>query len=243
MLHTGKNFFDNEEVFENYWRLRGRGLSANAVLEEPVIDELIGSVAGLNLLDLGCGNGQYGATLLERGAKSLYGVDAAEKMLEAAQERLKGTGSILVQGTFEEIELPAEKFDLALSRLALHYVEDLGPVFAKVQHSLVSGGRFLFSVEHPLLTSSVAQETSGPRGSLVIDDYFHSGPREAEWLGGRVQKFHHTLEEYFLALQGAGFDVEMLRESKPKRELFPTEEEYLRRARIPLFLFLFGRKR
>ncbi|TCP56039.1 ubiquinone/menaquinone biosynthesis C-methylase UbiE [Tumebacillus sp. BK434] len=242
MLHTGKNFFDQEEVFNTYWRQRGRELSANAVLEEPVIEELIGPVQGLALLDLGCGNGQYGAELLGRGAKSFFGVDAAQKMLEQAQERLHGTEATLVRGTFEEIDLPAESFDLALSRLALHYVEDICSVFAKVAKSLVKGGRFVLSVEHPLLTSSLDQEITGPRGSMVVDDYFVSGPREIEWLGGRVQKFHHTLEEYFLALQGAGFQVEMLRESKPKRELFPTEEEFLRRSRIPLFLFLVGRK-
>jgi hypothetical protein len=58
-----------------------------------------------------------------------------------------------------------------------------------------------------------------------------------------VRKDHRTVEDDFLALQGARFEVETLRESKQKRELFPSEEEYARRARIPLFLFVVGAKR
>ncbi|ASS76685.1 hypothetical protein CIG75_18055 [Tumebacillus algifaecis] len=242
MLHTGRNFFDNEEVFENYWQLRGRNVNANALLEEPVIEELLPAVNGLSILDLGCGDGQFGERLLQRGAASFFGVDAAEKMLTRAKERLSGTNSTLLHGTFEEVSLPEGQFDLVLSRLALHYVDDLASVFEKVQKSLISGGKLIFSVEHPLQTASTHQQGATPEG-LLIDDYFLSGAREIEWLGGRVQKFHRTLEDYFITLQQAGFTVETLRESKPKREVFPTEAEFLRRSRYPLFLFLVGQKR
>ncbi|KAA2302320.1 SAM-dependent methyltransferase, partial [Clostridioides difficile] len=47
---------------------------------------------------------------------------------------------------------------------------------------------------------------------------------------------------YFMTLQRAGFHVEHLRESAPQRAYFVNEETYLRRQRIPLFLFLSARK-
>jgi hypothetical protein len=57
-----------------------------------------------------------------------------------------------------------------------------------------------------------------------------------------VSKYHRTVEDYFRALQAAGFVVEQLRESRPQRERFADAQVYERRLRIPLFLFLAGRK-
>jgi hypothetical protein len=57
-----------------------------------------------------------------------------------------------------------------------------------------------------------------------------------------VRKYHRTVEDYFRALQEAGFVVEQLRESRPQREQFAEEQTYERRRRIPLFLFLAGRR-
>lgn len=71
---------------------------------------------------------------------------------------------------------------------------------------------------------------------------FDTGLRVTEWLGGRVEKYHRTVEEYFVALQLNGFVVEQLRESSPQRTHFQDEQTFLRRKRIPLFLFLAGRK-
>jgi hypothetical protein len=63
-----------------------------------------------------------------------------------------------------------------------------------------------------------------------------------EWLGGSVVKYHRTVEGYFGALLRAGFTLEQLREGQPVRERFASEEAYLRRLRIPLFLLLAAAK-
>jgi hypothetical protein len=61
-------------------------------------------------------------------------------------------------------------------------------------------------------------------------------------MGGTVRIYHRTVEDYFRLLQDAGFAVEQLRESRPRREQFADVQTYERRLRIPLFLFLVGRK-
>ena len=61
-------------------------------------------------------------------------------------------------------------------------------------------------------------------------------------MGGTVRIYHRTVEDYFRALQDAGFVVEQLRESRPQREQFADQQIYERRMRIPLFLFLAGRR-
>ena len=68
-----------------------------------------------------------------------------------------------------------------------------------------------------------------------------TGRRETAWLGGRVVKFHRTVEQYVALVQAAGFLLERLREPGPERARFTSEAEFRRRQRIPLFLLLAAR--
>ena len=129
------------------------------------------------------------------------------------------------------------------SRLALHYIQDIEPVFAKVFRSLVAGGLFIFSVEHPVITScDRAWQSGGPRQDWIVDNYFETGLRLTHWMGGQVIKYHHTIEDYFTALRLTGFVIDALRESRPQRTQFQDEATYERRKRIPLILFFSGHR-
>ena len=46
-------------------------------------------------------------------------------------------------GSIEGYEYPAERYDVVLSSLALHYVEDLSAVFQKIFRTLRPGGDFV----------------------------------------------------------------------------------------------------
>jgi hypothetical protein len=111
-------------------------------------------------------------------------------------------------------------------------------VFATAYHALAGGGRIIFSVEHPVITScDRGCHFEGPRQDWVVDDYFETGPRITNWMGGKVIKYHRTIEDYFLALSTAGFVVDALRESCPQRAQFHDPAAYERHKRIPLMLF------
>jgi SAM-dependent methyltransferase len=159
-------------------------------------------------------------------------------MIEAAKEKLVGTPAEVICEAIERWDYPLRQFDLVTSRLALHYIQEVEAVFAKVYQALVEGGRFIFSIEHPVITScNRAWQNGGPRQDWIVDDYFESGPRLTHWMGGEVIKYHRTIEDYFIALRAAGFVVDALRESRPQRERFQDEGTYERRKRIPLMLF------
>ena len=114
-------------------------------------------------------------------------------------------------------------------------------VFPRVFHTLVAGGRFVFSVEHPVITScDRARQTGGLRQGWIVDDYFETGSRVTSWMGGEVIKYHRTIEDYFVALRQAGFVVDAVRESRPQRALFTNEETYKGLKRIPDMLFFSG---
>lgn len=243
MEQTGPNFYDDETVFATYMNLRQRVDTANDTLEKPVIMNLIQPITDKRILDLGCGNAVIGRELLQYGAASYLGVEGSHKMATVAKQTLMDTTGEVILQTIENWTYPHAAFDLAIARLSLHYIADLAPIYTNIFHALTPKGRFVFSVEHPVITSCDQGWTSGtPRQNWVVDNYFTTGLRVTNWLGGIVQKYHRTVEDYFHLLQEAGFMIEDLREARPQQENFQDVNTYERRSRIPLFLILAARK-
>ncbi|MBS8263688.1 class I SAM-dependent methyltransferase [Mesobacillus boroniphilus] len=244
MEFRGASVYDEGEFYNNYTKRRNRPESPNNLIEKPILLEMVGNVAGKRILDLGCGDAEIGAELLKQGGASYLGVEGSKNMTLAAAENLERTTGKVLHSSMEEWQPQPEQYDLVLSRFALHYLADLRSVFTKVHDSLVPGGKFIFSVQHPVLTSSTkSAEGSGNRTDWVVDDYFNQGERSEPWIGKKVIKHHRTIEEYFQLLLQAGFAVDDLREGTPRAENFFSQEEYERRMRIPLVLMISGTKR
>jgi SAM-dependent methyltransferase len=243
MSTSGAAFYDDQDVFARYTAARQRRDNPNDTLELPVMLELAGNMAGRRVLDLGCGDGAFGRMVLAAGGIAYLGVEGSHNMAALARQMLEGTNGEVQHSSIEEWQAPADSFDLAVARLSLHYLADLAPTFACVYQALAVGGHFVFSVEHPVITSCSRGWPAGTlRQDWLVDDYFVTGMRETDWMGGTVRKYHRTVEDYFRALQNAGFAVEQLRESRPQPERFADQQTYERRRRIPLFLFLAGRR-
>jgi SAM-dependent methyltransferase len=237
-----KDFYENEEVLKEYLAFRHSPESPNESLEKPAFLELLGNVKNKTILDLGCGDARFGLELLEKGCTSYLGIEPSTKMLELAKQNLNTKGSV-EQSTVEAWSYPAEQFDLVVSRLALHYVEDLDEAFRNIHKTLKPEGRFVFSMVHPVITSSdKSRENNALRTSWIVDDYFKQGPRRVRLQNDYVTQYHRTLETIFMSSQKAGFVFEGLREGCPKSENFEDMGLLERRMRIPLFLILSARK-
>jgi SAM-dependent methyltransferase len=241
MSYYGSEFYDNDSNFENYMERRQGRENANDTLEKPVIWELLGNVSGMKILDLGCGDARFGIELFNKGCTEYIGIEGSHNMVQVASKTLEGCNGTVVQTMIEDWEYPHESFNLVLSRLAIHYIQDVRSVFRRIHQTLKPNGKFIFSVEHPIITSTL--QPAGTRTNWIVDNYFVDGYREQQWLGGTVHKYHRTIEDYFIAMQEAGFIIEQLRESRPIRKNFINEETYERRLRIPLFLFLSGTRK
>lgn len=239
----GGALYDAGELFRRYRSAVHPGpSSANFVMEEPALLEALGDAAGLRVLDLGCGDAAIGRTLLEAGCSGYLGLDVSARMIEAARDALAGTVGQARRVAIERFSAPTASFDLVISRVALHYVEDLDAALAACRACLVPGGRMVFTVVHPVITSHDARGGNDEeRTSWVVDDYFSAGPREQDWLGGQVVWHHRTIEQYVASFQRAGFRLTTLSECPPRRERFGDDQaECGRRMRIPLFLLLAG---
>jgi SAM-dependent methyltransferase len=235
-------FYDRDGVREEYLQHRQRPDNPNDAIERPIFLELAGDLAGLDIIDLGCGDARFGREALEQGAHSYLGIEVSESMATLARRNLEGLNGRIEKIAIEGWRAEPETANLVTSRLALNYVEDLTAVFRQMHEALLTEGRIVLTVEHPVITSNFESLASGRRTNWLVDDYFRSGARPHRWMGREVLKFHRTLDDYLDLVQGSGLVLERVRESRPSRENFQSEDEYQRRLRIPLFLFIVARK-
>lgn len=243
MEYRGPDVYDDITFFKNYMKRRNRLDSPNNIIEKPIMLELIGDVEDKKILDLGCGDGKFGVELLDNGCSSYEGIEGSEFMVKEAAKHLTNPKGKIYSSTMESWSFPKKKYDVVISRLALHYIEDLHDIVQKAYHSLKDSGKFIFSVQHPVLTSSIRDsELSSKKSNWIVDDYFYGGERIEKWIDKKVIKYHRTVEAYFQILKQAGFSITDLREGTPSLEEFEHIDEYTRRMRIPLFLLLSSRK-
>jgi len=237
MKYKNYKVYDDEDFFKKYIEKRERGNAPNETIEKPIIDELIYDVKNKDVLELGCGDGKYGKELLDRGAKSYYGIEGSKNMYQLAVKHLPTKSCKIEKEDIEKYSYPMNKYDLIIARLVFHYIENLEALFYKLKNSLKTEGKLIFSIEHPIITSCYdSYSQKGKRKNWIVDNYFESGERINTWIEKDVIKYHKTLEEYFQIIQKSNFEILTIRESKPQKKYFSDDEEYHRRMKIPLFL-------
>ena len=108
--------------------------------------------AAANLLDIGCGAGNYTLKMLTKlPGLSCTLVDLSGPMLERAGERVRAatTGDVTaVQGDIRDVALPAGQYDIVLAGAVLHHLrddEDWQAVFGRIYGLLKPGGSFWIS--------------------------------------------------------------------------------------------------
>jgi SAM-dependent methyltransferase len=243
LVRRGGSFYDEPEVIRRFaGKRRGSALDPTHVMEEPAVLAELGDVRGRRVIDLGCGDGAFGRTLLAAGAASYLGVDGSRTMVERARQQLTHGPGQVVLGDLEDFTAPTNSADLVICRLALHYVADIGPVLDAVAGCLRPGGRFVMTVVHPVITAH-DNRPEGPRTSWIVDHYFELGPRTRPWMGSHIVWHHRTVEHHVQALLVAGLTLGALRECEPVPDRCAGElAELDRRRRVPLFLLLRGDK-
>ncbi|KOT34866.1 hypothetical protein ADK41_25870 [Streptomyces caelestis] len=233
---SGNTFYDLPGVSGEYLLRREQPEHPNDLMEQPYVRELVGQVAGRSFVDLGCGDARYGNTLLDEGAESYLGIDGSRKLLE--QARLTSDRMRVQHTDIEQWRPDTAVADVVTARMVLHYVADLESTLHRVRSALRPGGTFVFSVEHPTVTScyDYADSSDFPRAWLVRD-YFRPGPRKVDWMGASVIKHHRSIEEYLAALEAAGLCFTALREGRPHTD--HTSEEVMReRQHVPMYLIV-----
>ena len=163
-------------------------------------------------------------------------------MLKRARESAHPPAIEYLQLAIEDIDFAPEQFDIVISSLAFHYVENFAAVCEKVYHALKSGGSFVFSIKHPIFIALAAQDwfhnNARSRMHWPLDGYQDEGKRIARFLDNDVIKYHRKLETHIHALIYAGFQIKKISEPQPLKEVLEEYPEMKDETRHPIFLLI-----
>ena len=139
------------------------------------------------------------------------------------------------------MEFPDESFDIILSSLVFHYIEDYDPLIRRLYKMLKPNGNLIFTVEHPTFTAYESQDwyydENGEILHFPIDRYFYEGEREAVFLDQKMTKYHRTITTYVDTLLQNGFSIDRVVEPMPPKNML-DQAGMLDEMRRPMMLII-----
>jgi SAM-dependent methyltransferase len=165
------------------------------------------ALRGRSVLEVGAGAAQCSRWLAAQGARPVA-LDLAHRQLQHALrlEAASGLPFPLVEGDAGALPFRAGTFDLACSAYgALPFVAEPADVLREVRRVLRPGGRFVFSVTHPVRWAF--PDEPGPEGLTAVASYFDRTPYVEEDDAGRAVyvEHHRTLGDRVRDVVAAGF--------------------------------------
>ena len=158
--------------------------------------QLLGDVSSATVLELGCGSAPCTQWLQER-AEFATGFDLSAGMLSPAEPGLPlGQADALARPYRDDV------FDVVFSAFgALPFIADLDAALAEVYRVLRTGGRFVFSVPHPMRWVFPDDPTSLTAELSYFDRAYLEQDSDGELT---YAEFHRTVGDWLRALQVRG---------------------------------------
>lgn len=137
---------ESDSLAKSYSRWRSTRLGQiTDRLEERLILELLGDVEGLDVLDVGCGDGAALSAALSRRGGRVTGLDLDPRMLDAARTRAEAESVDLrlVPGRAEALPFADETFDRVVAVTVLCFIPQADQAIAEMARVLKPGGRLV----------------------------------------------------------------------------------------------------
>lgn len=236
-----QNIYDNPGFFAGYAQLPRSRHGLEGAPEWAALRTLLPPLAGLDVVDLGCGYGWFCRYAAQRGARSVSGLDVSQKMLDRARQSTESAQVSYLRADLDQLELPTAAFDLAYSSLTLHYLEDLPRFFRNVHDALRPGGSLVFSIEHPIYMASLKPgwvvDADGRR-CWAVDHYQDEGERRTDWLAKGVLKYLRTLGSVLNAVIGSGLRLRHVQDWGPSAEQVQADPALAEERERPMLLLV-----
>lgn len=202
--------------------------------------QLIGDVQGLKILEIGAGSCNVGIALALKGA-DVTCIDISEEQIKLGEKVAQENGvhiKTMVMDMEELDGLEKNSYDIVISVCALMYIQNLKKVFKDVSALLKKNGKFIFSVDHPMLQALGAKELWPEENASW--SYNYSGKIEWKWMEGESFQFtsyRRPIMEYVNALAQNGLFIDCMHEAYPvKCDCEWSDAEILLRNRFPSIL-------
>jgi len=239
-----QNIYDNSVFYNEYKEMREGQINANELIEIPIMKNLLPSLKGKRILDLGCGNGTMSKYFIEKGAKYVLALDISTNMIKEAKEKNSDENIKYEVIGMEKISTIKDKFDLVFSSLAFHYIEDFNKLTKDINCLLNKDGILLFSQEHPTVLAPILElgmekriEKNNTR-YFLLNNYNENGKREFLWNNCAVVKYHRNFECIINTLIKNNFNIMQVKESTASQEAIELVEKYKYQKDRPYFLFV-----
>ena len=169
----------------------------------------IGDVAGLDVVELGCGTAYISAWFARNGARPV-GVDPTPAQLATARRMQAATGIVfpLVEAVGESVPLPDGAFDLAISEYGASLWADPLQWVPEAARLLRPGGRLIFMTNSNI--SQLCAPDDGKLGTQLIRPLF--GMYRIEWPSEEGVEYHLPHGRWVELLRANGFEIEALHE-------------------------------
>ena len=164
-------------------------------------------VRGLDVIELGCGTGYFGAWLKQRGARRVVGVDVTPAQLSTARafNREFKLGLEFIEANAETVPLPDGSFDVAISEYGASLWCDPYLWIPEAARLLRRGGELIFLRNSTLVIlcspddANVGQRLARPQKGIHRFDWIDED--------GPTTEFHISGADMFRLLRETGFEV------------------------------------
>ena len=178
-----------------------------------------GDIAGLRILDSGCGEGRFSRILAERGAQYVLGVDACPPFIDAARE-LQSSSEEYVLGDAEDLSfLQDASFDLAVSYLNHCDLRNFQANVEAVYRVLKDQGRFVVANVHPAVGSKQVDAGRWYQAALHLGPLFDEGERQFVMMQADDQP--QTLSTYVEASSRLVYPEDVIEPTISQKQLSP----------------------
>ncbi|MGE7770962.1 class I SAM-dependent methyltransferase [Viridibacillus arvi] len=242
-----QNIYDHPDFFNGYKELRQSSYNYNNLLEQPTLKAMLPKLMDTKILDIGCGIGEFASYCIQQGSKHVTGIDISLNMISMARKNNPHRAIQYIHEAIEDITFAPSSFDIVISSLAVHYMEDFEAITSKISNVLCENGTFIFSMEHPIVTSRKEMDNwfSDDKRRLLhyaIDNYQEEGQRNQHWYIDGVIKYHRTFSTIINTLISKHLQIEKIIEPIPTNEAINQLPSLQKELRRPSFLIIKAKK-
>lgn len=161
------------------------------------------------ILDLGCGTGNLTDQMFKTFPEAeIDALDISEEILNESRKRFSHVPNIrYIQADFKTLHLPPGSYDLVMSSIAIHHIEDPDKIklYREVFQALTPGGIFIFADQ----TRGITDEIYKKNISNWKEEALRLGSSQENWEMWMAHQdahdFHTPIRWRFQQLEEAGF--------------------------------------